>query len=525
MIYQLIHFVFYQKFLDIITHTKKRTIMKLVIGTDMGAKNTGFSLVIDDNIVKNGCVVIDKNKINFSKISRRNNRQRVRNEKRKKLAKRLLWEILDAYTFSEEQTELINGLLKNRGYTYLDSEVDFDSEELNDFFINEDDFKDFIGFNKEDFGEYFGKIQNEKDLIAKIDEILEKLPQRKFKNFKEFLQNIKKQVQTGAKHRKVYLEEIKTEIESFDFIDNKEEFFNLIGNISNFQLRLLRKYFNEKLDNKYDNEKLTKLLRKYFKRFKDKEFYKLSEIDSALEFLKTTSPTLTIPPQEETDNRHTYRCNSMIIKEEIANNLKTIVEKLIKEFDFLNDDIPLNIKLQRIMDLSSKIYKNNPRNVFKHQKGDIGFYQKILGDDFKNFSDFAKKYYLQEEKIINGIYDESFIFRKCNNQTPKKKNIRELLLKPLLSVEFTKEQTESFIQKIKETKIKGNKKLLGFLNDVATLYKLHQNSFWEVMKNDDKETEKIKKLIPKAILAFDTIMKDLNKDSVFFLRILKRAGF
>ena len=490
--------------------------MKVTVGIDIGAKNTGFSIVIDDKVVKNGCIILDKNKITFSKISRRNNRHRVRNEKRRKLARRLLWEILSENKFTKEEIELINGLLKNRGYTYLDSDDDFEvDEELREFFIEEKKLNKFADFQREDFGEYFGKFENEKELIKEIDTILDLLPEKKYKEFKNFLLDIKKQVQTGAKHRKVYLKEIEKEIQTYDFIDNKDEFFNLIGNISNFQLRLLRKYFNQKQDNIYNDEKLTKLLKKYFKRFKNKDFAKLSNLNSALEFLQSTSPALTIPPQEEMDNRDPYRCNSMLIKEEIANDLKNAIKKLIREFDFLDDEIPLNMKLQRIMDLSSKVYKNNPRTVFKHQKGDIGFYKKLLGENFEKFSRFAKKYYSQEEKIINGIYDENFVFRKCNTHTPKKKNIRELLLKPIYSVEFTQEETDTFTDKIKQTKIKGNKRLYSFLNDIATLYKTHQNSFWEIIKTDDKDVKKIKDLMPLAIQAFDTIMKEMNKKSIF----------
>jgi len=482
----------------------------------MGAKNTGFSIITDIDNVKNGCVTIEKNKITFSKVSRRNNRHRVRNEKRRKLARKLLWEILNPQKYNEEQKELINGLLKNRGYTYLDSDDEFEvDEELREFFV--ENLNQFSDFEREDFGEYFGKIEDEKELLIEIDSILDKLPERKYKKFREFLLNIKKQIQTGSKHRKVYLKEIKDEINTYNFIDNKDEFFNLVGNISNFQLRILRKYFNKKFDDKYNDEKLTKLLNKYFKRFKDKEFAKLANIKNAIDFLKSTSPYLTIPPQEEMDNRNPYKCNSMHIKENIAENLKDAIEKLIKEFDFLDDEIPLNLKLQRIMDLSSKIYKNNPRTVFKHQKGDIGFYQKILGKDFEKFSEFAKKYYLQEEKIINGIYNESFVFIKCNKTTPKKKNIRELLLKPIFSAEFTKEETDKLIEKIKTTKLKGNKRIFSYLKDIAALYKTHQNRFWEIIKSDsqDKEVKKIKDLIPKAIEIFDEIMKDLGKNSVF----------
>jgi Zn-finger nucleic acid-binding protein len=76
---------------------------KLSIAIDMGAKNTGVFVAKskNDKIVEKKAftVILDKSALNFSKISRRNNRHRVRNQKRRKLAKRLLWEILDKNSF------------------------------------------------------------------------------------------------------------------------------------------------------------------------------------------------------------------------------------------------------------------------------------------------------------------------------------------------------------------------------------------------------------------------------------------
>jgi len=64
--------------------------------------------------------------------------------------------------------------------------------------------------------------------LAAMELALEDLNQEIFKikkdikNIKELYINAKNEIQTGSKPRKKYLQEIAQEIESFDFINNKE---------------------------------------------------------------------------------------------------------------------------------------------------------------------------------------------------------------------------------------------------------------------------------------------------------------
>ena len=107
--------------------------MKLSISVDMGAKNNGvFIAKVDNNSInekKAINIVFDEKSINFSKKSRRENRHKVRNIKRRKLAKRLLWEIFDKNSYSSKEQELIQGLLNNRGYTFLSTSSEFEKIE------------------------------------------------------------------------------------------------------------------------------------------------------------------------------------------------------------------------------------------------------------------------------------------------------------------------------------------------------------------------------------------------------------
>jgi len=84
---------------------------KLSIAIDMGAKNNGVFIAKSDknNVIekKATTIIIDKNSINFSKKSRRENRHRVRNYTRRKLAKKLFWEFYDKTNYTKEQQELL----------------------------------------------------------------------------------------------------------------------------------------------------------------------------------------------------------------------------------------------------------------------------------------------------------------------------------------------------------------------------------------------------------------------------------
>jgi len=526
-------------------------VKKLSVSIDMGAKYNGiFVAKIDGNQIVNKkakCIVIDKNSINFSKVGRRANRHKVRNIKRRKLAKRLLWEILDRDYFTKEQQELIQGLLNNRGYTYLSTSSEFESlqEESVEFIkVYFEDLKDLK--TKDDFLEFLSddKFSDEKRLLEFLDKHIEKLDiehkkkksdfykefrsdhsiiKSDLKTLKEFFINIQKEINTGSKPRTKYLKEIKEEIEKYDFIEDKESFFNLIGNISNLQLRVLRRYFNDKLNDKFDDEKLYKKLNDYFRRFHNKDFEtKVFEVfnttKSSKEFLEKCSPTLTIPPHEDMNNRNSYECNSMLIKESvITESLKKSVDRLLQNsaFKVLDDgELTYAQKLQRILDINSKIIPSTvyPRNVFKHQKdnSDIKWYQDILQDNFNEFSQFAKRYYREEEKVLSGIYDDSFLFRRCNLNTPYKNNIKHILLKPIYSYEFTKDEADKFLEDIK-----GVRGLQTSLKRVSEEAKNYQNSFYHIIEAcfnnekciEDKNIKIIIKNLDKNLSDLKTILQ------------------
>ena len=519
---------------------------KLTISIDMGAKNNGvFVAKTKDNEIvdkKAFNVFIDGKKINFSKKSRRENRHRVRNIQRRKLAKRLLWDLLQKDTFSKKEQEKLQGILNNRGFTYMDDErfTQFGSNTMEIF----DDLKEFE--NKDKFNTKLESFDDEHKLLDFLNKLIQTTDKKialkkqdyanefeedfidikdELKAFKSFLETIIQALQTGAKPRETYLKEIKQQIDKFDFIEDKKHFYNLIGNISNFQLRFLRKYFNQNsTNNKY------KLIKNYFQRFHyktDKEkhnkkaiFEHLCEYDSFESFLKNTPPNITITPFEDMNNRDTYKCNSMLISEtSISKEITNFLNKLRENDNFANllidtngeiqKDISNPKLLQRFLDASKDVFSLYPRAVFKFLKPqEIDSFKDVFSkDDFIALKDFAQQYYKDEGKLMVGL--QAKLLKKCNLNTPYKNNIKERLLKPLYDYAFTRENADKFIVEIK------NQKLVSFLERIDKSAKVYQNSFYNVCNNcldgqkcvDDKEIKYITKNLDKNLQKLQTALK------------------
>ncbi|PMM39818.1 hypothetical protein [Vibrio splendidus] len=106
------------------------------IALDMGAKYTGVYLTqyhageALEQAVKSGSVVMHTDNIQYSQAERTTRRHQTRAGKRRKMAKRLLWLILEKHyqqpqsSLTKLQVDAINSLLNRRGFTYLSEDVD-----------------------------------------------------------------------------------------------------------------------------------------------------------------------------------------------------------------------------------------------------------------------------------------------------------------------------------------------------------------------------------------------------------------
>jgi hypothetical protein len=96
------------------------------------------------------------------------------------------------------------------------------------------------------------------------------------------------------------------------------------------------------------------------------------------------------------NNRGTYKCNSLLIKDELSNNLQNSINKLLNTeyFEILKEENLSNSQLlQRILDINSKFIDKDiyPRNLFKYHKGDFIHLKMLENEDFLN-NNYDTKY-------------------------------------------------------------------------------------------------------------------------------------
>lgn len=559
--------------------------MKIIspIAIDMGAKNTGVYLnhfepgedptTSGNKIGKT--IVIDGNKITWSQVSRTQTRHQIRNNKRRKLAKRLLRLILtEEYGLALEngkQLEFLMGLLNRRGYNRIEMTPEekeiLSMEVVTEFFLP-------LIFNGETGGSLLDAISTQVAISNEGDKkhwsnILEKdILKKQSKEFKEYLTKntpykdqiindlsnglatVKKVIQTqienydsGHCHRKDYLKNIRQDIANSELLKpifnnhlTAEKLTFLVGNISNLQLRALRKYFNDKDikvgGDKWDPEKLRMLFFKWVRNWhckhpnekKSRKQLLTREGQLILEVLTESNPDLSIPPYEDQNNRRppkdmTLRLNPKGLDKHI-HGWESIVQSLVKKYRLpeteqnvitpiciqngLKENVrPQKLKgkiqdtqerqiladtLHRILDRSIKLdpYKlrwlSDPSKTAEEQEA-----RKLLNQHSSDCADriieFAKKYYDEVGMAKQGLWsdDGRSLFFCCNSNPPHKKNIQHELVghivRETLSVcELKKFKEECWSQKI------GRKNVKTVAESVEETRKKYGNSFNHIMK-------------------------------------------
>ena len=109
----------------------------LSINIDMGMKYNGVYYALLERqseeqpykLMEKSGVCINKGDIKYSKAPRRAKRQITATYQREKLAKRLFDEIIGIDSYIKEHQDLLHGLFKNRGFTYITIGEEFDEAE------------------------------------------------------------------------------------------------------------------------------------------------------------------------------------------------------------------------------------------------------------------------------------------------------------------------------------------------------------------------------------------------------------
>ena len=524
----------------------------LSINIDMGAINNGIFVATcqDDKIIDKNAfdIKFDKGKLNFSKIERTLRRHTRRSFDRDRFVLRLLGEILPLENLSNNQKEKLFGLFKNRGFNYLNvnfsAEIDSDSLEilnaLDGYYFKDcrvlSDFENSISkiFNELENDEILAFLDDQAQILNQAKEQKNKILNKNINAILEFLESIKNESFKNNKHRKSYLKDIKNEIENsfkdiilkLKIFKNSQEFYYFIGNIANFQTRILRRYFNAKFDLVFDDAKLKKnILRNtnYLDFISTDEKANKSKIlenldaFSALEFLKNTDPIVTIPPYENAKNKKPQSCQALVINDEkITPSLKDITRKILSNSNFErlktdeNGVLADNIKdneiakyLQRILDISKGILDDKelyPRLLEKDENAKI-FAQEIRlnSTELKEFKDFAKKYYDEVNLAKKGIIKNELL-KPCCLHTPHKNKNKNALISALFLKSITQKEIENLEDFFANNKISGNQTFKGFFERLSELKKRYQNRFYHILEHEPtKELQSIIKNYKKVM--------------------------
>ncbi|CAB5506478.1 type II-B CRISPR-associated RNA-guided endonuclease Cas9/Csx12 [Bathymodiolus thermophilus thioautotrophic gill symbiont] len=539
------------------------------IAIDMGAKNTGVYLnhfeqgedPTTSGNIQGKTIVIDSANITWSQADRTQKRHQIRTSKRRKLAKRLLALVLNECGIKPdlEQQQYLNGLLNRRGYTYLvegldenlikqDFVAEYFVEKYSKFFKNKGSFYvDFLTTSND--------IKKAKELQQVLtlskNEAKKEIEESKenkqgfadaYDNIKSVLNTQIKAEDEGHKYRTIYLKNIEEDIKNSKLLKpllssfSAEKMARIVGNISNLQLRVLRKYFNDRKDAPDESmksgdiwlpEKLHEVFFKWVRSWHTKqqneknnrtEILKLKGKD-ILDVLTLLDPKKTIPPYEDQNNRRppkdlTLRLKPLSLNDNLKNweaiaqlladnyILPPIDERITCEVDIqegLKDYTnPQKIKgkikdtkerqiladtLHRILDRTITLDPYKLR--WLTQESDTPDAKKakdLLNQHSGNQADeiivLAKKYYAEVEVAKQGLWptNENTLFFRCNTNPPHKGKLTHKLVGHILRETFTEEKIVDFREQCWQTKI-GRSTVKGMAKKIEDTRKAYGNGF------------------------------------------------
>lgn len=551
------------------------------ISVDLGGKNTGFFSFTDslDNS-QSGTVIYDESFV-LSQVGRRSKRHSKRNNLRNKLVKRLFLLILQEHhgLSIDVLPDEIRGLFNKRGYTYAGFELDekkkdaLESDTLKEFLSEKlqsidrdsdvEDFLNQIASNAESFKDYkkgfeavFAsathspnkKLELKDELKSEYGENAKELLAG-LRVTKEILDEFDKQENQGNLPRAKYFEElgeyIATNEKVKSFFDSNSlkltDMTKLIGNISNYQLKELRRYFNDKEMEKGDiwiPNKLHKITERFVRSWHPKndadrqrraELMKDLKSKEIMELLTTTEPVMTIPPYDDMNNRGAVKCQTLRLNEEYLDkhlpNWRDIAKKL--NYGKFSDDLAAStVKgysedstlLHRLLDTTKEIDIYELRG-----KKPNDLLVKTLGQsDANRLHEFAQNYYeLIRQKVRVGIWTSSDnMLKRCNHNPPHKKNQIHNLVAGILGVKLDEAKFAEFEKELWSAKV-GNKKLSAYCKNIEELRKTHGNTFKidieELRKKDPAELSKEEKA--KLRLTDDVILNEWSQKIANFFDI------
>ncbi len=508
------------------TNNRKVDMSRIIspIAIDMGAKNTGVYLnhfeqgedPTTSGNTQGKTIVIDSTNITWSQADRTKKRHQIRTNKRRKLSKRLLKLTLSEYDIKPDlkQQEYLNGLLNRRGEVLI---------------LSKNDAKKEVEKNKQEFADAYDNIKSVLNTQIKAED-------------------------EGHKYRTIYLKNIKADIENSDLLMpllsylDANKLANLIGNISNLQLRVLRKYFNDKnmkLGDTWLPDKLHLIFFKWVRSWHAKQenekqnrqdILNLKGNADILDILTVLDPEKTIPPYEDQNNRRPPKDLTLKLKPQgldkhltdweditqlLADNyiLSPIDKHITTEID-IQEGLENNAKPQKDKGkdqdtkarqiLADTLHRILDRTIildpyklrWLEQGSDTPDAKKakdLLSQHSDNQADniiaLAKKYYAEVAVAKQGLWsseDENSLFFRCNTNPPHKGKLTHKLVGHILRETFTEEDVVNFRKQCWHQKIKGNSTIKSLAGKIEETRKEHGNGFNYIVQTIKKRNYVLK---------------------------------
>lgn len=560
-----------------------RKIIKFGVGIDLGAKYTGVFIKkgnsSDADASAFTIVMPEGDKFGYSTKNRTAVRHRLRGVKRFKLARRLLVQLVNAllaqnpYQAEDGRTvskcdqplaEALSGLLRRRGYSRVETEIDLsvlneldgavfaafpalknftflksgnllkawedfsqDVASVKNFaeITGAKDFaKDFVSFVKTNYSDY----SEYSDRSAEYRKGLEEM-----RNAAEAIHD---QKSMGHLPRVKYLEAIKAEIArdtrlipAVHAAGGAERLWKLVGNVSNFQLRAERHYFDDARlavnDVFRPNDLRDDLVRsfKYFHGATSEERDRLAQVVSAFQSSKDIvatlcelDPELTIQPYEDQNNRRPPNDQTLLLNpaaldrlypdwrkweeafaardSDLEDGLKEILSKPDRRSwaipqkgakALMLDDYRASYVLQRVLDRVKDTDEFAVRRLARMptEKRQAEPEYKSLSSVLKaesqrdEFLKFAGRYYSEVDEAKNGIWfaGTNSLLEISDIHPQRKKHMLALLIGNILSGDESRGR--KFIDKVWNSKYSGRSSVRSFCMSVENTRKDLGNSF------------------------------------------------
>ncbi|CAM3683223.1 type II-B CRISPR-associated RNA-guided endonuclease Cas9/Csx12 [Parendozoicomonas haliclonae] len=572
------------------------------ISIDFGAKYTGIHnmhyLEGEDprgSVQNTGCVlVMDDDNLQLSQVGRTQKRHQSRNYKRQDLARRLLIVILkdcfdqDVWQWPVKNREFLFGLINRRGFNRFDDDSLIEIE-FCDLSVFESVLPDIAGYEGleewlQALAENAAECRLALQRLGRTREFLKTLPEiwkeekksieATHKHIIHFLETSINASEEGHLHRRKYLRNIAADIilEQHGrlaslFQTNSgitpDQFANLVGHISNLQLRVLRRYFNDQnakpqngQTDAWREDHFSKQFWRWIKSWHCDEqtksrWHELIKFKkkggSVFKLMLTVQPELTIPPYEDQNNRRPPKDKTLFLNPVALNKAyplwREIVKRLVAAHPELDSDHASTIAhmdaaldqdcilLQRMLDRTSglDLYKIRALAMGRPDRGNQ---LKVASENLRLrlnqhaepfIQSIARPYYLQINEARQGLWVEEDSLLLCLNRTPQRK-ARQLPTLLGRIVGDLGSHGQEHIQSLKQQwsqrgVIKGARTPKGWCKFAAEAQKDFGNGLKETIRSYRQLQARIKagdteeKLLPEAkkLLALEAALPDVAR--------------